>query len=226
MATRQPIVPLGEEPADAALQQPPWRNRARLSSIADAAEAGLARAGFNRGPWLAIAFAAGIAAWFALDSPVEWVLAASACLLAAVGAVALWRGNETRTHLLTAVVAVSLLAAAGIGIVWSRSALIGADPLDRPASTIITGTILERIEQPAEGRVRLVLATREPGGERAVKVRVNVPLDQDQPGLTEGALVRLQARLMPPAPPMLPGDRKSTRLNSSHGYISYAVFCL
>src|SRR2546422_1653244 len=30
------------------------------------------------------------------------------------------------------------------------------------------------------------------------------------------------------APPWLPiaGDRKSTRLNSSHGYISYAVFCL
>src|SRR2546422_3610131 len=26
--------------------------------------------------------------------------------------------------------------------------------------------------------------------------------------------------------PLFPGDRKSTRLNSSHGYISYAVFCL
>src|SRR2546429_3961825 len=26
--------------------------------------------------------------------------------------------------------------------------------------------------------------------------------------------------------PRHPGDRKSTRLNSSHGYISYAVFCL
>src|SRR5205809_5888657 len=25
---------------------------------------------------------------------------------------------------------------------------------------------------------------------------------------------------------LLQGDRKSTRLNSSHGYISYAVFCL
>src|SRR2546429_4933183 len=25
---------------------------------------------------------------------------------------------------------------------------------------------------------------------------------------------------------VLPKDRKSTRLNSSHGYISYAVFCL
>src|SRR2546429_1200534 len=28
------------------------------------------------------------------------------------------------------------------------------------------------------------------------------------------------------APRSLVGDRKSTRLNSSHGYISYAVFCL
>src|SRR2546422_10917915 len=28
------------------------------------------------------------------------------------------------------------------------------------------------------------------------------------------------------APGVSPGDRKSTRLNSSHGYISYAVFCL
>src|SRR2546422_959882 len=27
-------------------------------------------------------------------------------------------------------------------------------------------------------------------------------------------------------PAIRPGDRKSTRLNSSHGYISYAVFCL
>src|SRR2546422_5621474 len=28
------------------------------------------------------------------------------------------------------------------------------------------------------------------------------------------------------APPAWQSDRKSTRLNSSHGYISYAVFCL
>src|SRR2546422_2517777 len=28
------------------------------------------------------------------------------------------------------------------------------------------------------------------------------------------------------APALSPEDRKSTRLNSSHGYISYAVFCL
>src|SRR5205809_4185911 len=29
-----------------------------------------------------------------------------------------------------------------------------------------------------------------------------------------------------PSGTVLRGDRKSTRLNSSHGYISYAVFCL
>src|SRR5687768_17701111 len=38
-----------------------------------------------------------------------------------------------------------------------------------------------------------------------------------------------EPHLVPPATPNLEDDvedRKSTRLNSSHGYISYAVFCL
>ena len=96
MATRQPTVPLGDEPADAAMQQPPWRKSARLSSAADVAEAQLARAGFDRGPWLAVAFASGIAAWFVLADSAEWVLATSAYLFLAVGALALWRGNASR----------------------------------------------------------------------------------------------------------------------------------
>src|SRR3989449_3140460 len=37
-----------------------------------------------------------------------------------------------------------------------------------------------------------------------------------------GARLELGMELAPDEP----GDRKSTRLNSSHGYISYAVFCL
>src|SRR2546422_10326351 len=36
--------------------------------------------------------------------------------------------------------------------------------------------------------------------------------------------LREHNEFVPPADPR--GDRKSTRLNSSHGYISYAVFCL
>src|SRR2546422_9065775 len=37
---------------------------------------------------------------------------------------------------------------------------------------------------------------------------------------------RIAARRRNSAPFLRRGDRKSTRLNSSHGYISYAVFCL
>lgn len=205
MATRQPTVPLGEEPGDAAMQQPPWRKSARLSSTGDRLEALLARAGLDRGPWLAVAFAAGIAAWFVLARPVEWVLAASAALLIALGAVALWRGHPRRQHLMTACVGMGLLLAAGIGVVWARSEMIGAPAIARPLVARLDGRVLERIEQPAEGRVRLVLATREPDSGAAIKVRVNVPLEDDRPGLAEGALVRLQARLMPPSSPMLPG---------------------
>src|SRR3712207_9463289 len=49
----------------------------------------------------------------------------------------------------------------------------------------------------------------------------------DQPGQVDPAFLRVEDR------PFLgdrrrvdPGDRKSTRLNSSHANISYAVFCL
>src|SRR2546422_7893635 len=50
------------------------------------------------------------------------------------------------------------------------------------------------------------------------------------PGLADGAredeqvAIRALVNVAPPA--REERDRKSTRLNSSHGYISYAVFCL
>src|SRR5687768_18436318 len=49
-------------------------------------------------------------------------------------------------------------------------------------------------------------------------------LEPDDPGARhrQGRHRRRQRRLEPE----VDRDRKSTRLNSSHGYISYAVFCL
>src|SRR2546422_1776605 len=43
-----------------------------------------------------------------------------------------------------------------------------------------------------------------------------------------GRAPRVRARIgeSSPGQPAVERDRKSTRLNSSHGYISYAVFCL
>src|SRR2546422_11642574 len=47
--------------------------------------------------------------------------------------------------------------------------------------------------------------------------------DARQPGVLEG----MDRVARPPVEPHRGSrDRKSTRLNSSHGYISYAVFCL
>ena len=43
-------------------------------------------------------------------------------------------------------------------------------------------------DQPAQHRVRLLLAAREPGTGRAIKVRVNLDSEADRPELGEGAL--------------------------------------
>lgn len=206
MATRQtPLVPLGEEPGDAAMQRTPWRNRARLSSAADTLDGWLAKAGFDRGPWLAVAMVAGIAAWFTLGGPAGWVAAIGSGIITALGAVALWRGEEDRTYLLRAAVALGVVFAAGVGMAWARSEAVGTVPIERIGGAELTGRVLDRVEQPAERRVRLVLATREQETGRAIKVRVNVPLAQDRREFVEGAVVRLKARLLPPSPPMLPG---------------------
>src|SRR2546422_9614783 len=42
-------------------------------------------------------------------------------------------------------------------------------------------------------------------------------------GVTSGRITAVTTKLPAAREPL---DRKSTRLNSSHGYISYAVFCL
>ncbi|MWV27928.1 ComEC/Rec2 family competence protein [Aurantiacibacter rhizosphaerae] len=206
MATKHPpLVPMGEEPGDAAPQHTHWRKLRDLSSVAEIAERFLAQSGFDRGPWMAVALAAGIGLWFVLDSPVYWVFAIATGLMTAIGAVALWKGRDDRTHLVSALVACGLLLAFGTGLAWSRSEMVGAQPFDRPVYDTFQGRVLERIEQPSRERTRLVLATRHPETGEPVKIRINVPLEADSPGLDEGALVEAQARLMPPASPMLPG---------------------
>lgn len=214
-----PKMPLEADESDVAPQRKPWRMRACLSSTADNAENFLGKAGFDRGPWLAVAFAAGIGAWFWLRSPAEWIAAMAICAIVALGALALFKGDDRRAHLRTAAVAVALLVAAGIAVIWARSELIGARPLERPMSAQFDGRILERIDQPSLDRVRLVLATRDPDdSSRAIKIRVNLPNEHDDPGFTEGAVVRLWARLMPPAPPMLPGAYDFARAAWFQGY--------
>src|SRR2546422_8547360 len=76
-----------------------------------------------------------------------------------------------------------------------------------PRSTLFPYTTLFR--SPA-GRVRHQPRVR---GDHPAPLRVCEVVDRHVLQLVRG-------------PGAAPGDRKSTRLNSSHGYISYAVFCL
>lgn len=221
-----PIIPMGGDPGGPdAVPDPrprPWQSARGLSSIrgggaglADAAERFLAEAGFERAPWLAVVFAGGIITWFALPHPWQWLAVMAGGAGTALAALALWppgsAADETRANLRLAVVVCSLVFAFGIGTVWARSAIVGAVPIARPAVVLIEGRVLEREDQPAEERLRLTLAMRDAEAGRALKVRVNVPLAAlgkggPPAGLAEGAVVRLRARLMPPASPMLPGS--------------------
>lgn len=221
-----PIIPMGEEPggADAAGTPTlrPWQTAQGLSSagavgrrLADGAERFLAEAGFDRAPWLAVAFALGILAWFVLPGPWQWCAAIASGAGMALSAAALWPpgsvADERRANLRLALISCGLVFALGIATVWARSAIVGAEPIARPAVVLIDGRVLEREDQPADERLRLTLAMRDAELGRAMKVRINVPLASFGEGgvpvaLAEGAVVRLRARLMPPASPMLPGS--------------------
>lgn len=207
MATQNaPLVPLGEaDTADAAALARPWQRAPRLSSLADAAEGLLERAGYDRGPWLVVAFAAGIAAWFLLPDIRAW--STTVALVLAAGGVAWlhWRFDEGRALLRVASVGLTLAFAAGMATIWARSAVAGTERIAQPYIGTIQGRVLMREEQPAESRLRITLAIRQPDTARAIKVRLNIPESRDRRGLTEGALIRVGARLLPPASPLVPG---------------------
>jgi competence protein ComEC len=201
-----PQVPMGNaSPDGAALQHNPWRKRLNLSSRLEQIERFLADAGVDQGPWAVVAFAAGIAGWFAGANAWQWLALIGAGLGMALAAVTLFQGEGRFPNTRRAGAVVGLVLAVGCVVVWSKSVLVGAEPIARPIVAVIDAKVLSREEQPAEARVRLMLATREPESGRAIKVRLNLPLERDQAELRDGAIVRLRARLVPPAAPMLPG---------------------
>ena len=201
----------GGGPTGHAAVQRLWRKRWRLSSVGaaflDAAEQSLERAGFDKGPWFTVLFAVGIGSWFILPTKTSWLLMLAACAIVATFAFLV--GRKFRYAQFGMVVLIAALAmAGGLATVWARSTAVGAAPIAYPQVVVLEARVLEREEQPARDRVRLTLATRVTEKDekpRAVKVRINVPLEKDNPGAEEGAHVRLKARLMPPAPPILPG---------------------
>src|SRR2546422_1123341 len=94
-------------------------------------------------------------------------------------------------------------------------------PWRPPARRRTPSAALHRIGEGAEQ------ASRHPRHHRSLRCAVRRPparaaRDASRPHLAHD----LEPRLAAPHRGVRHQDRKSTRLNSSHGYISYAVFCL
>src|SRR5205809_2589088 len=93
---------------------------------------------------------------------------------------------------------------AGLGTLRHRVARVR--PGTQPGTLVAAGT-------PAPARVSVIAYNREGATERR-----DVTIDDGLAALAPGGVTWINVDGL--------GDRKSTRLNSSHGYISYAVFCL
>ncbi len=150
--------------------------------------------------WAPVALGAGIAAWFALPDPAGWLSFCCAMLALACGACLVPEGMRLRKLLLVC----GLLATAGCLLVWGKAAWSGTPPLARPVFAEMAAEVEAVQAVPAQKMVRLLVR---PEGRPDLPERVRVNLDEGHvpEGLGRGALVRFRARLMPPAPPAVPG---------------------
>lgn len=152
--------------------------------------------------WLPVALGLGIAAWFALPDRAQWVafLLASAAL--GLGALAASDGGR----LMRALAVAGLAMALGCALAWWRAERVAAPVLARPAVVTFTGDV-ERVDMlPAREMVRVWLRVPDAAAlGLPPRIRVNIATPDAPDGLSPGARLRFGARLMPPAPPAVPG---------------------
>ena len=169
----------------------------------------LAERGFERAPWLAVAFGLGIALWFALPAAAHWIAVLCGCAAMVLAGLAIDSGHDPDPrglpHTAAALIGLGLMIAAGCLTIWAKSTLAGTPPLASRGLYWMTARVIEREEQPALDRVRLRLAARLDHMQDPIEIRLNLAPRDDDPRLIEDASIRLRARLNPPGPPAVPG---------------------
>lgn len=173
----------------------------KLRSLAPARIEALFEAERDQLPlWLPVGLGLGIAAWFALPDSAAWTgfLLASAALLAA----ALALGANTRSGRSLAIFCFAAML--GCGLIWSRAERAAEPRIERARMADFSGKIESAQKLPAREAVRLVIRPA-PGQDLPARLRINVDQKAATPGLQPGAVVRLRAWLMPPAPMAVPG---------------------
>jgi competence protein ComEC len=174
--------------------------RRSTTFVLEAIESWLEREREQVALWAPAMLGAGIIAWFALPDRRSWAAWLGACAAWALLAMALPEGRRLRRIC----VASGLLAGAGCLLVWGKAVAFGEPPLARPVFAAFSGRVVDSAPVAAQGMVRLTLAPAD-RADLPRRVRVNVA-EKDLPeGVGAGAVVRMRARLMPPAPPAVPG---------------------
>lgn len=149
--------------------------------------------------------AAGVAGWFVLDGARQWILLIILSLLAALAGGFISRRDGRFLCLSRAIVSLALAIGLGCALVWGKSTLVGTPAIPGPMVLDLRAVVIERQELTAQSRIRLVVGLRLPGDNRAIKARISLKPNDLAPAAREGAVVRLRARLFPPASPRLPG---------------------
>jgi len=147
--------------------------------------------------WLPVALGGGITAWFLLPDASRWIGFLLACAAVALLGLAL-PGCLGRALLIG-----GLATAAGCALIWWRAERVAAPVLARPAVVEISGRVVRVERMPAREVVRVTLL---PGrSDLPPRVRVNLEAKDVPAGLARDAVVKLRARLMPPAGAAVPG---------------------
>jgi competence protein ComEC len=179
-----------------------WRER--ISAVHEELEKLLEAERAQLPQWFVVGFGSGIAAWFALGSPAQWLAFVCFAVGTSLSGFANARGRFGR-----AVGWFALAATLGCGIVWLRSQEVASPRLSRPVISTFEGKVLAVEPLVARGSVRLTLRPADP--KLPPLTRVNVRQEDMPAGLKTGANITLKARLMPPPPMTVPGSHDFAR---------------
>ena len=140
-------------PAGAAAAFAVWR--ARLGQARIRLEDWLEAERGQLPPWFVVGFGSGIAAWFWLPGPVEWV--GFLCIAAALVLLG-WSGTARRADRALGWFGLALWL--GCALIWARADWVALPRLERPAIATFAG-VVEIVEtRAAKGDLRLTLALR------------------------------------------------------------------
>jgi competence protein ComEC len=149
--------------------------------------------------WTPVGVGAGIAVWETFGA--EAVLAL-ALFCIGLGCLGLVIGRQKRLGIVMMAAAVTL--AAGFGAIQIKSSIVAAPVLPKIWIGELYGRITGVEDLAARDIVRIEMETGGHAGLPA-KIRINLDVEQYDPAFLPGAIIRLRARLMPPAGPALPG---------------------